>query len=74
MRTKEAYDFKEKRRQYRRYNMEALLFALADIKAVFVAWPDHPNASWYSDDAHTINREILRRAPKNVCSECGKPI
>jgi len=72
--TKGPYDFAAKKRQYKRLDDAALAFAAEDIRLTLVAWPDHPNAGWYADDAHTVAAEINRRAglKRSKCPACGK--
>jgi hypothetical protein len=72
--TKEAYNFAAKRRQYRAATDASLAYAIEDIRKTLAAWPDHPNAGWYADDAHTVAAEINRRGKAETspfCPTCG---
>ena len=59
--SKGSYPFAAGAKRWRKATVAAMLYALADIRAVLQAWPDHPNSGWYADEAHTVNAELKRR-------------
>ena len=73
MQTKPAYDFAAKRRQYRRYSIEALRYAAQDIVDTLAVWRHgdpqhghHPNEGWYLDDLHTVKEELRKRESESL--------
>lgn len=60
--TEKTMDHSGYMKKVRKMDKLELLCVIDDCRKVLKAWPDHPNAGYYTDEIHYCGMELKRRA------------